>query len=121
MPGPIAHLCGPARRLDDVGEHHSGENAVIGYLRLLAGDKLRDLLEGRTPSRFDEVVHVAARQLDVLRARYVLGDVLALRGRDELVVGGLEDEGWHADCRQDRPHVLLGKNRVHEGDGPWAR
>ena len=55
--------------------------------------------------RFDEVVHVAPRQLNVFRARYVIGDVLAPRGRDDRVVGVVEDESRHADCRKHRPHV----------------
>jgi len=51
----------------------------------------------------------------------VIGHVLALRGRDGLVVGVLENEGGHVNCRQDRPHILFGEQRLHEGDGPWAR
>ena len=64
---------------------------------------------------------VAARQLNVFRVGYVLGDVLALRGRDGRVVGVVEDEGWHADCRKHRPHIQFGHERHHESDGPWAR
>jgi hypothetical protein len=44
-----------------------------------------DLVEGLAPW-FHEVVHVAAREFDVCRARYVIGDVLALRGRSYYVV-----------------------------------
>ena len=104
MPVTVADLRGAARRVHDVGEQHRGEHPIIGHVGLLAGEELGDLLEGRAP-RFDEVVQVAARQLNVFRARYVIGDVLALRRRDERVVGVLEDEGRHADCRKDRPHV----------------
>jgi hypothetical protein len=42
-------------------------------------------VEGLAPW-FHEVVHVAAREFDVCRARYVIGDVLALRGRSYYVV-----------------------------------
>ena len=76
MPVTVADLRGPARRVHDVGEQHRGENPIIGHVGLLAGEELGDLLEGRAP-RFDEVVHVAPRQLNVFRARYVIGDVLA--------------------------------------------
>ena len=111
MPVTVADLGGPARRVHDVGEQHRGENPIIGHVGLVAGEELGDLLEGRAP-RFDEVVHVAARQLNVFRARYVIGDVLALRGRDERVVGVLDDEGGHADCRKHRPHVHFGQREA---------
>src|ERR1700754_4518905 len=32
----------------------------------------------------------------------------------------LDDQGWHADCRKDRPHVRLDRERQHEGERPWA-
>jgi hypothetical protein len=60
MPVPVAHLRGPARRVHDVGKQHRGKNPIIGYVGLVAGEELRDLLEGLAP-RFDEVVPVAAR------------------------------------------------------------
>ena len=113
MPVTVADLRGPARRVHDVGEQHRGENPIIGHVGLLAGEELGDLLEGLAP-RFDEVVHVAPRQLDVLRARYVISDVLAPRGRDHRVVGVVDHEGWHADCRKHRPHVQFGHERHHE-------
>ena len=103
MPVKVADVCGPTRRVHNVGEKHRGENPIIGHLCLMAGEELGDLLEGRTPVWFDEVVHVAARQLNILRAQYAISDVLAPLGRDERVVGVLDDEGWHEDGRKDRP------------------
>ena len=47
VPVAVAELCGPARRVHDVGEEHGGENAVVGNLCLVAGEELGDLLEGR--------------------------------------------------------------------------
>jgi hypothetical protein len=84
------------------------------------GEKLGDLLEGRAP-RFDEVVQIAARQLNVFRARYVIGGVLAPRGRDKYVIGVLDNEGRRADCREDRPHVQFADYGQHEGAGRRAR
>ena len=108
MPVTVAHLRGPARRVHDVGEQHRGEHPIIGHVGLLAGEELGDLLEGLAP-RFDEVENVAPRQLNVFRARYVIGDVLAPLGRDERVVGVMDDEGrargpWEATpARPFRP------------------
>ena len=36
------------------------------------------------------------------------------------VVGVLDDEGGHADCRKQRPHVHFGHQRHHESNGSWA-
>lgn len=58
MPVTIPHLRGPARRVDDVGEQHGGENPIIGHVGLVAGEELGDFLEGRLPW-FHVVVDVA--------------------------------------------------------------
>ena len=92
MPVTVADLRGVTRRVHDVGEEHGGENPIVRHVGPVTGEELGDLLEGRPP-RFNEVVHVAPGQLNVFRARYVVSDVLAHRGQDELVVGVLEDEG----------------------------
>ena len=76
MPVPVADLRHTARRVHDVGEQNRGEHPIVRYLGLVTGEELGDLLKRRTP-RLNNVPHVAARQLDVLRARYVIGDVLA--------------------------------------------
>ena len=65
MPVTVAHLGGAARRVDDVGEEHGGENPIIGDFCLMAGEEFGDLLERRAP-RLDEVVEVAARELNIL-------------------------------------------------------
>ena len=114
MPVTVTHLGGSARRVHDVGEQHRGENPIIGHVGLLAGEELGDLLEGRAPSRFNLVVPVAARQLNIFRVGYVLGDVPALRGRDDHVLGVVDDESRHTDCRKDRPHVQFRRERPHE-------
>ena len=119
MPVAVADLRRPARRVDDVGEKHRREDPVVGHLGLVPGEELGDLLKRLTP-RFDEVVDVAPRQLDVLRARYVVGDVPAQLGRYDWIVGVVDNESWHADCRKQRSHVQLGQVRQHEGDGPRA-
>ena len=59
MPVTVADLRRPTRRVHDVGEQHRGEHPIIGHFGLVAGEELGDLLEGRTPSRFNEVIHVA--------------------------------------------------------------
>jgi hypothetical protein len=104
MPVTVAHLRRPARRVHDVGEKDRGENPIIWHVGLLAGEELGDLLEGRPP-RFNEVDRVAARHLDVFRARYVVGDVLTPRGQEHHVGGVLDDEGWHPNRREHRPYV----------------
>ena len=78
-----------------------------------------DLLEGLAPW-FHEVVNVAPRQLDVLRARYVVSDVLAPLGQDPRVVGVLDNQGRHPNCRKHRPNIHLSHQRQHESNGPWA-
>jgi len=93
MPVTVADLRGPASRVDDVGEEHRGEHPIVGHLCLVPGEEFGDLLEGISPARFDEVPHVATRQLDVLRARYVVSDVSAPRGQDDCVLGVMDDEG----------------------------
>ena len=75
----------------------------------------------RGTPRFNEVEHVAPRQSNVLRPRYAVGDVLAPLGRDHWVVGVVEDEGWHADYRKERPHVHFGYERDHVSNGSWGR
>ena len=50
MPVTVADLRGPARRVHDVGEQHRGENPIVGYFGLLAGEELGDLLKGLTPA-----------------------------------------------------------------------
>ena len=121
MPVTVTDLRGPARRVHDVGEQHRGENPIIGHFGLLAGEELGDLLEGLAPSRFNVVVPVAARQLNIFRAGYVLGDVPALRGRDDRVLGVVDDQRWHADCRKDRPHVQFRHERHQESTVRGAR
>ena len=81
VPVTVTDLRGATRRIHDVGEQHGGENPVIGHVSLLAGEELGDLLERIAP-RLHEVVIVAPRQLDVLRTRYVISDVLAPLGRE---------------------------------------
>src|SRR5271163_4484295 len=97
MPVTVAHVRCPTRRVHDVGKEHGGEHPIVGHFSLVAGEELVDQLEGLAPW-FNVVVHVAAWQFDVLRARYVISDVLAPLARDHRVVGVLDDEGWHADC-----------------------
>jgi hypothetical protein len=60
-PVAVADFRGPARRVHDVGEQHRGEHPIIGNVGLVAGEERGDLLEGRAPSRFNDVVHVAPR------------------------------------------------------------
>jgi hypothetical protein len=112
-------VCNPARRVHYVGEQHRRENPIIGHLGLIAGQELDNLAEGGAPW-FNEVEQVATRKLNVFRVRNVVGDVLAHCRRDEWVVGVLDDEGGHVDCRQDRSHVRFGHQRKHKGDGPRA-
>src|SRR5689334_20001104 len=88
---------------------------IIGHLGLMPGEERRDLLKRRTPSRLHIVVNVAAWQLNVFRARYVISDVLAHRGWDPWVVGVMDDEGGHADCRKQGSHIHFGQDRQHEG------
>ena len=120
MPVTVAHLRRPPRRVHDVGEQHRGENPIIGHLCLMTGEELGDLLERGSP-RFDEVVQVAARQLNVFRTRYGISDVLALLGRDQLVVGVLEHERWHTYGRQYRPYVDFGQQRHQKSHSRGAR
>jgi hypothetical protein len=89
MPVTVAHFCGPTCRVDDVGEEHRGEHAVACRVGLIAGHELGDLVEGITPW-FDDVVEVAARQLNIFRAGNVVAQIPTLRGRDHRVVGVLE-------------------------------
>ena len=96
MPVTVADLRGPPRRVDDVGEQHRGEHPIIGHIGLVAGEELVDLME-RIPPWFDEVIRITPRQLNVFRARYVIGDVFAHRGHDHRIVGVLDDEAWYAD------------------------
>jgi hypothetical protein len=105
VPVSVAHLRGPARRVNDVGEQHRGEHSIIGHFGLMAGEELGDLLERRAPVGFDEVDRVAPRELNVFRARYVIGDVLTPRGQEHHVVGVMEDEGRHPNRREHRPYV----------------
>ena len=48
---------------------------------------------------------VGARQLYVTRAGDVLGQVAAVLGTAERVTGAVQDQGRHADRRQDRARV----------------
>ena len=40
--------------------------------------------------------------------------------RNQRVVGVVDDQGGHADCRKHRPHVHFGHERHHESKGRWA-
>src|SRR6202040_298224 len=97
-PVTVAQFCGPARRVHDVGEQHRGKNPIVGHFSSVAGEELVNLLEGRLP-RFYEVEQVAPWQLNVFRARYVVGDFLALLRRDERIVAVMDDKGRYADGR----------------------
>ena len=119
VPVAVADVRGSARRVDDVGKQHRGEHPIIGHFCLMPGEELGDLLERIAPG-FNEVVKVAPPELNVFRVRNVVGDVLAHCGRDEWVVGVLDDEGGHADGRKDLAHVQFGHQRKHKGDGPRA-
>jgi len=121
MPVTVAHLRGPARRVHHVGEQHRREDPIAGHVSLLTGEERGDFLERVAPSRFEGVVQVAPRNFDVFRAWYVVSDVLAHRGRDQWVVGMVDNERRHADCREQCPHVHLTNHRQHEIDGPRAR
>jgi hypothetical protein len=97
MPVTVTDLGRGARRVDDVGEEHCGQDPVARHVGLIAGHEFGDLLEGLTP-RFDDVVEVAARQLNIFRAGNVVAQIPALRGRDHRVVGVLEEERGHMDA-----------------------
>jgi hypothetical protein len=120
MPVTVTHLRGPARGVHDVGEQDRGENPIIGHFCLVAGEELVNLLEGRLP-RFYEVEHVAPWQLNVFRARYVVGDFLALLRPNERIVAVMDDKGRYADGRKNCMHVHLCEERQHEFNGPRAR
>ena len=104
MPVTITHLGGAASRVHDVGEQDRGENTIIGDLGLVAGEELGDLME-RLPPRFYEVVHVAARQLDVIGVRYAAGNVFASDRGCNHIVSVTDDERWDADCGKHRSCV----------------
>jgi hypothetical protein len=106
-PVTVADLGGPARRVDNVGEQHGGENPIIGHVCMLAGEELSDRFKGLSPW-FDEVIYVPPWELDVFRAGYVISDVSAHRGQDQWVVGVLDHERRHANCRKNRTHVHFG-------------
>src|SRR5688572_13432484 len=46
-PGPVAESCGVARRADDVGHRHGGEDTVGRALRPFAGQELLGLVQDR--------------------------------------------------------------------------
>jgi hypothetical protein len=87
----ITHLGGSARGVHDVGKQHRSQHPIVGHFCLMAGEELGDLLEG-LPPRFNRVVDVPARELDVLGTGYVVGDVLANCRHDQRVVGVVQDE-----------------------------
>jgi len=84
---------------------HGGENPIIGHFSLVASEELVNLQKGFAP-RFNKVENVAPRQLNVFRARYVIGDILAHYACDEWVVGVLDDKGGHADGGKDRARSI---------------
>ena len=71
---------------------------------MAAGEELFDL--GEDPVRIAEPGQVVrAIDLEVPRARDVLGRIAARLHRYDGVLAGMDDQGWRGDRRQDRPHV----------------
>jgi hypothetical protein len=90
-PAPVAEPRRVLRRAHDVDEHDRGEDAV-GLARLThAGQELPYLGEDVLEVLGEEEV-VDARELDVLGAPRVLGQVATVLGAGERVAGTVEDE-----------------------------
>ncbi len=71
---------------------------------MAAGEEILDLGEDRVG--IGEIGRVVrAVDLEVPRARDVVGKIAALLHRNDGVLAGMDDQGWHGDRRQDRPHV----------------
>jgi len=71
---------------------------------MAAGEKLLD--SGQDPVGIGEPVGVVhAVDLQVSRARNVIGEVPSALHRNAWVLAGMDDEAWRGDRRQDRPNV----------------
>ena len=106
LPAGVSELGRQSRRPDDVGEQHGREHPARIEHRPDAGHEVLDLGDDRVlVAGPDEVV--GAGQLDVLRARDVLGEVAPVR--DAEAHGGLavDDQRRDADRRQHVPNVAL--------------
>jgi hypothetical protein len=104
-PSLVARGRGVLCRRDDVGEQHGAQGAM-GLRRrgMAAGEKLLD--SGQDPVGIGEPVGVVhAVDLQVSRARNVIGEVPSALHRNAWVLAGMDDEAWRGDRRQDRPNV----------------
>ena len=104
VPAPVAEPRRVLGRADDVGEHDRRQDPVRIADAARAGDELLDLVEQRVRVA-DEVDVVVAGQLDVARARYVLGQVAGVGDVDQAVAAAVHDQRRDPDRRKHRAHV----------------
>ena len=64
---------------------------------------------------------IGDRELDVLRAGNVLGEIAAVPDADEAVVACVQDQGRHPHLCQHRPHVELDRRRDQRAGRRGAR
>jgi hypothetical protein len=119
-PAAIAEARGLLRRADDVREQHGGEHPVGLGAVPHAREELLDLVEDRVGVLPPGHV-VLARQLDVPRPRDPPGHVAAALDLEGAVADAVQDEGRHADRRQDVPDVHLVVHLEERDVGARAR
>ena len=115
-PTLIAEIERALGRADDVGEQDCREHPVTLVRVPDARDELLDLVDDRVHVSHPWVVGVAG-QLDVLRARDVLGEIAAVLDPDCPIISPMEDERGDVDRREDAAHVDLGVHpyELHQG------
>ena len=117
MPPSIAERCRVLRRSHDVREEHRGQHAVRLVRLAHAGEELLHLRQ-QPVGIFREEQVVAAHELHVLRAWNVFREIATVLDAREGIARAMQDQGRHADCRQDRPGVGVERAAQKRDGGP---
>ena len=108
-PARVPEILHPLGRADEIGEEDGGQHAVGSAHGTRPGEELLDLVEDLVGVDGHEVV--VACELDVARARDLLGDVAPLLDLHVEISGAVQHERRAADAREQLTDVRL---RVHQ-------
>jgi hypothetical protein len=119
LPPLVAELDRSLRGVDDVGEQHSGQDALDRRQRPDTGEELLDLVEQGVGVVREEQV-VGALELDKLGPRDAVGEVATHLDAHHPVVPAVEHERRHLDRGQHFADVQLRIEREYVADHAGA-
>jgi hypothetical protein len=120
-PAAVAEHGGFFGRADDVCKEYRGEHPVDRDRRPCPGQKLLDRIGDLVGVVADEGNVVGSWKFEIACSGNVLGEITSTLHVDSHVLGPVDDEGGHADSREDTADIDLAVHAHERGSGGRAR